>query len=106
MEDGTTIRSANDADRLMTRIRASAAGVHDWVAAQAGDPLEMLRQMKFDPVGFYPVEDRPLNPVEQVNQTWTFAVAVAAARQLLLLHPNVGVFTSRPARMPHMRSPS
>lgn len=54
---------------------------------QRGDPLDMLKRMKFDPVGFHPVEDRPLNMVEQINQTWTYAVAVAAARQLLTLHP-------------------
>ena len=95
-KDGTTIRSVEDADRLMGLIRASAARVHDWVAAQTGDPLEMLRRMKFDPVGFNPVEDRPLNLVEQINQTWTYAVAIAATRQLLLLHPEAGGFHLAP----------
>ena len=80
----------------MARIRASAARVHDWIGTQTGDPLEMLRHMKFDPVGFHPVEDRPLNLVEQINQTWTYAVAVAAARQLLLLHPGAGGFHLAP----------
>lgn len=92
----TTIRCIDDADRLMALIRGSAARVHDWVAAQTGDPLEMLRRMKFNPVGFHPVEDRPLNLVEQINQTWTYAVAVAAARQLLLLHPEAGGFHLAP----------
>lgn len=50
----------------------------------------MLRRMKFEAIGFHPIEDRPLNLVEQINQTWTYAVAIAAARQLLVLHPNVG----------------
>jgi hypothetical protein len=96
MGDGTTIRSIEDADRLMARIRASATRVHGWVAAQTGDPLEMLRRMKFDPVGFHPVEDRSLNLMEQINKTWTYAVAVAAARQLLLLHPEAGGFHLAP----------
>lgn len=95
-ESWTTIRCTDDADRLMALIRGSAARVHDWVAAQTGDPLEMLRRMKFDPVGFHPIEDRPLNLVEQINQTWTYAVAVAAARQLLLLHPEAGGFHLAP----------
>jgi hypothetical protein len=47
-------------------------------------------------VGFHPVEDRPLNLVEQINQTWTFAVALAAARQLLVLHPDAGGFHLAP----------
>ena len=99
-EPGTTIRSVADAERLMDQIRASAVRVHDWIAAQTGDPLDMLRRMKFDPVGFHPVEGRPLNLVEQINQTWTYAVAVAAARQLLLLHPKAGGFHLAPgARM-------
>lgn len=95
-ESWTTIRCIDDADRLMALIRGSASRVHDWVAAQTGDPLEMLRRMRFDPVGFHPVEDRPLNLVEQINQTWTYAVAVAAARQLLLLHPEAGGFHLAP----------
>jgi hypothetical protein len=76
----TVIRTGADADALMERIRASARRAHDWVAAQSGDPLDMLRRMKFEQVGFHPVEDRMLNLVEQINQTWTFAVAIAAAR--------------------------
>ena len=108
VSQGTMVRSVEDADRLMALIRGSAARVHDWVAAQTGDPLEMLRRMKFDPVGFHPVEDRALNLVEQINQTWTYAVAVAAARQLLLLHPDGGGFHLAPgahmARERHIMS--
>ena len=96
----TTIRSIGDADRLMTLIRDSAARVHNWVAAQSGDPLEVLRRMKFDPIGFHPVAGQALNLVEQINQTWTYAAAIAAARQLLLLHPEAeGFYLSPGAHM-------
>ena len=90
------VRTVEDADCLMARIRASAARIHDWIAAQTGDPLDMLRRMKFETVGFHPIEGHPLNLVEQINQTWTFAVALAAARQLLLLHPDAGGFHLAP----------
>lgn len=50
----------------------------------------MLRHMKFNPIGFHPIENRPLNLIEQINQTWTYAVAIAAARHLLSLHPDTG----------------
>jgi hypothetical protein len=80
----------------MDLLRASAARVRDWVAAQSGDPLDLLRRMKFETIGYHPVEDRPLNFIEQINQTWTFAVALAAARQLLDLHPDVGGFRLAP----------
>ena len=93
---GMIIRSIEDADHHMSAIRGSAARVHDWIAAQTGDPLAMLRRMKFEPVGFHPIGGHPLNLVEQINQTWTFAVAIAAARQLLLLHPEAGGFRLAP----------
>jgi hypothetical protein len=93
---GIVVRSVEDADRLMDAVRASAARVHDWIAAQTGDPLAMLKRMKFDPVGFHPIEGRALNLVEQINQTWTYAVAIAAAHQLLLLHPEAGGFHLAP----------
>jgi len=84
------VSSVADADALMDKIRNTAASVRSWIAEQSGDPLEMLRRMKFEPVGFHPIEGYALNIVEQVNQTWTFCVALAAARQLLVLHPDVG----------------
>ena len=83
-------------DRYMDQLRASARRVRDWVATQSDDPLDLLRRMKFDPVGYHPIEDRSLNFIEQINQTRTFAVALAAARQLLALHPDVGGFRLAP----------
>ena len=59
--------------------------------------------MKFEQVGFHPTEDRPLNFVEQLNQTWTYAVALTATRQLLRLHPDVGGFRVAPGA--HMSLP-
>lgn len=90
------VRTIDDAERLLETIRASAGRVHDWIAAQSGDPLDMLKSMKFDAVGFHPIEDRPLNVVEQINQTWTYFVAASAAKQLLALHPDAGGFHLAP----------
>lgn len=91
-----TVRSIADADSLLARIRRSAERVHDWVAAYRGDPLDMLEKMKFEPIGFHPIAGHALNLVEQINQTWTFAVAIAAARQLLELHPDAGGYRLAP----------
>jgi hypothetical protein len=90
------VRTTEEADQLMAVVRTSAARARGWMSAQTGDPLETLRRIKFEPVGFHPIEDRPLNFIEQINQTWTFAVAIAAARQLLRLHPHVGGFRLAP----------
>lgn len=91
-----TVRTVVDVGCLMERVRGAAAHVHDWIAAQAGDPLTMLRQIKFEPVGRHPIAGHSLNLIEQINQTWTFAVALAAARQLLVLHPEAGGFRLAP----------
>jgi len=63
-----TVRSVADADALMDKIRASAVSVRNWIAEQSGDPLDMLRRIKFEPVGFHPIEGYALNIVEQINQ--------------------------------------
>jgi len=91
-----TIRNLDDAEQTMAMVRTSASRAQAWIAAQSGDPLGMLRRMKFEPVGLHPLEDRPLNIIEQINQTWTFAVAIAAARQLLTLHPDAGALLLAP----------
>jgi hypothetical protein len=90
------VRSADDVDRYLARIADAAARAVAWLAAQSGNPFEMLRQMKFDAGGFHPVGEHALNLVEQINQTWTYAVALAAARQLLVLHPDAGGFRLAP----------
>ncbi|RVK29522.1 hypothetical protein [Sinorhizobium meliloti] len=91
-----TVRALAEVDLLLERVRNSAARVHNWIAAFQGDPLQMLRQMKFDPVGFHPLARYPLNLVEQINQTWTFTVALLAARQLISMHPEAGGFHLAP----------
>ncbi|ATU90629.1 hypothetical protein [Phyllobacterium zundukense] len=90
------IRSTTEADLLLDEVRASAARAHNWIASFSGEPLELFKQMKFGPVGFHPLDDRPLNIVEQINQTWTFATALLAAKQLLALHPEAGGYALAP----------
>lgn len=40
------VRSVEDADRLINLVRDSAARVHDWIAAQRGEPLELPRKIQ------------------------------------------------------------
>jgi hypothetical protein len=49
-------------------VRKAASDARAWMAAQTGDPIDMLRRMKFDAVGYHPIEGRALNLVEQINQ--------------------------------------
>jgi hypothetical protein len=48
--------------------------------------------MKFGPSGFHPAEDRSLNLIEQVNQTFTYLASVEATRWLLRQHPEAVPF--------------
>jgi hypothetical protein len=91
-----SIATQKDIESYMDQLRTSARRMRDCVAAQSGDPLDFLRHMKFDPIGFHPIEVRSLDLVEQINQTWTFVVALAATQQLLQLHPDVGDFGLTP----------
>lgn len=61
-----------------------------------GDGLELLRALKFDELGFHPVEDRAINAIEQINQAWTYLVALAAAQLLLRWHPEAGALRLAP----------
>jgi hypothetical protein len=47
-------------------------------------------------IGFHPIEGHPLNLMEQINQTWTYAVALEATRKLLEIHPDAGGFLVAP----------
>lgn len=94
-----TIYTVADAECMMKKVRKAADDAHQWIVeqtGQTGDSLDMLRLIKFNPIGFHPIEHRPLNLVEQINQTWTFVAAIAAARKLLELHPDAGGFRLAP----------
>lgn len=91
-----TINSPEEVEAYIEVIRASAARAQGWLNSQTDDALGMMRKMKFELVGFHPVEERPLNLMEQINQTWTFLAALAGVRQLLRLHPEAGGFHLAP----------
>ena len=42
-----TVRTAAEADHLMEPIRMAATNFKKWATVQSGDPLDMLRRMKF-----------------------------------------------------------
>lgn len=90
------IERESEVDLLLDEIRASARRAQDWIASFAGEPLELFKQMKFGPVGFHPLDDRPLNIVEQINQTWTFTTALLATKRLLELHPDARGYSLAP----------
>jgi hypothetical protein len=64
--------------------------------SSAGSPFEALRKMKFEQIGFHPIEGHALNLIEQINQTFTYLVALKATDWLLDRHPDAGGFLLAP----------
>lgn len=90
------VRDAAEADQLAGQVRASATKLQAWIASFDGDGIGLLRALKFDQVGFHPLDGRALNAIEQVNQVWTYLAALSAVRVLFGLHPDAGGFTIAP----------
>ena len=54
----------------------------------ACEPIEAFTRLRFAQVGFHPTEGRPLNLIEQLNQTFTFLASLRAVRWLAEKHKN------------------
>lgn len=90
------INTIAEADVLLDSLNRSAEQVAAWVRGFNGAPLQLIKHMKFDTVGFHPISGDALNVIEQVNQTWTYAAALLATRQLLKLHPEAAPYHLAP----------
>lgn len=97
------IRTTADIERNFDTLKKSASNIQQWVRAHDGEALDLLRALKFEEVGTHPVGAYPLNAIEQINQTFTFVVALKAARHLLERHPEAGGFYLAPGA--HMSKP-
>ena len=97
-----TVRSKREIDAHLSAIHSSAERTHHWIKKHSGSPMELLRAIKFDPVGIHPFAGHALNVIEQVNQTATYLVALEAARLLFDLHPGEPGYLIAPgAHMSH-----
>ena len=74
-------------------LASAATNAFNWCSTFQGTPLEWFQAAKFTTVGFDPYEPlRPLNLVEQINQTWSLIAGLEATRLLLTLHPEASGF--------------
>jgi hypothetical protein len=83
------VRSLEDLDRLEREIlRAVATTTSVKRLLKDETPIGAFARLKFTAAGHYPLNiDRPLNVIEQLNQTFTYLASVEAARWLLTRHP-------------------
>ena len=92
---GTTILTVAEIDPLLERVRAAAArttrAIGELIASES-DGIAVLHKMKFTEMAWHPVDDRPLNLIEQLNQTWTYLVTLKALPFLFERHADAGGF--------------
>ena len=97
------VATSADIDSHVEAIRAAAETARTGILSGFADGLAFFKALKFDPIGRHPIEPRDLNVIEQVNQTFTYLVALEAARFLLERHPEAEGFLLAPGA--HMSMP-
>lgn len=94
MGTGQVIHSTRELDELENQVIAAAKRTVDSLHTllSEAEPLHAFSQMKFEPSGFHPTDDRSLNLIEQINQTFTYLASVHATRWLFQHHPDAAPF--------------
>src|SRR5260221_14498175 len=77
---------------MHARLLDGAARTATWLRDFDGEPMSLLRALRFDTVGHDPMIGEPLNAVEQLNQTFTILVTLRAIMRLIALHPQARGF--------------
>jgi hypothetical protein len=96
MTKRVTIRGHEDIDRYREELLASAEETQIRVRELAGSvgSIELLYRMNFEEIGCDPLDSsRKLNLIEQLNQTFTYAVSLKAAEYLLNHHADLRSLT-------------
>jgi hypothetical protein len=86
------IRSIEQAEAIHAQLLKGAATTAAWLQAFSGEPMALLKALRFEMVGHDPLTGEPLNVVEQLNQTFTILVSLRAIERLIELHPEAGGF--------------
>lgn len=91
------IQEPKELDALNEALSKSASHALERLRQQLqekeGDALGAMAYIKFDRIGCDPLDaDRPLNLIEQVNQTFTYMASFRAVKKLIELHPELAPF--------------
>jgi hypothetical protein len=87
-EEGTSAR--------IQALRQSAAATHARLVkvVREDDPLQALARMKFEPIGYDPLDaSKNLNLIEQLNQTFTYLATFKGAELIFRKHPMISILT-------------
>ncbi len=84
------VHSLNDLCNLRKKVRKQAQCTREELNKLNPDGMEAFYRIKFDDCGYHPLEDRRLDFIEQLNQTFTIIASLAAAEKLMKWFPNCG----------------
>lgn len=90
------VYTLEEADALHAALSISANRALEQLGRQLQEnsSLHVLANIKFRRIGCDPLDiERPLNLIEQVNQTFTYMASVRAVKKLMELHPTLAPFT-------------
>jgi len=89
MNNRITLHKVEDIDSYIEDLRSSAEDAQLKLAeiSEYATPLELFYRIKFEQIGCDPLnQQRSLNLIEQVNQTFTYLASFKAARMLFSWH--------------------
>ena len=102
-----TVCNPSELEDLRKEVLEAARRTHEKLnGLRERSPLEFLHRLRFEKLGFHPVDGRELNLTEQLNQTFTVLATLAAAERLFAQFPNGGCLTMNlaEARGPEIKS--
>ena len=76
--------------KLRNKVRRQADRARQELTRLDAGGMESLFAIKFDNLGYQPVQESCLDFIEQLNQTFTVMVSLAAAEKLLECFPHCG----------------
>ena len=84
------VDSPDDVRRLRVEVRQHARLAREQLNLLESDEMEAFFGLKFEDKGHHPLEDRPFDFIEQLNQTFTYLASFAAAEKLIEWFPDCG----------------
>lgn len=85
---GLIVNDLDDLDLLERKIDSSALRAIESLLTSRDRGVRLLERIKFERIGWHPLEDRRLNLIEQVNQTFTYLTSFRAVRILFEHFPD------------------
>jgi hypothetical protein len=88
------VKNQEEIDRLRQTVIVSAKQLKKEINECGNlDEMELLSRLKFDRIGFDPGDEQTrMNPIEQINQSWTYLASLKALEKLRELHPEITTY--------------